>query len=164
MKFPKYGLVGFVPASGYALFAAIIGTSEMNCGGLFLCGYAFYLLTYPSQATLGEYLSARGIEINFSNEAHFSDYVQLALHIAVCATAIFLFFYLSARLVGLLRKYDASIDRPKARLMAEPVIPPFREEPANGPVVFEEVSQTWPGNSILGTSLSEKQTHSEDGE
>ena len=113
---PRYLFWGIIPAVCYAVLAGVVGLSEVNCGSLLFCGYAFFLLTYPSQLTLGKFLEDRGITIHFTSSPELSDYAQIALHVAFCAVLVFMVCYSFTRFIVWLNNYNESLnDRDQAQ-------------------------------------------------
>jgi hypothetical protein len=81
---------GIVPTVIYVLLVSFVAETEFNCDGEFLCGYATYLLTLPSQLTIGKIFSNHGLEVHFTQPVTASDIIQLAVHIGCCALLVFL--------------------------------------------------------------------------
>ncbi len=123
MTLLKYALVGLVvgalvvalvaiivsgPSSFFSNQSSWLGTEKQWARGILwyltvrgFCGVGTFLLTLPSQTTIGRLFSKMGLEIDFGRRTpSASDLAQLAAHIAICASIVYLVGYGLEKLVS----------------------------------------------------------------
>ena len=95
---------GLALALLYVLIVVLVAASEFNCGGgldINFCGVGTFLLTLPSQTAIGRLFSKMGLEIDFGHRTpSASDLAQLAAHIAICASIVYVVGYGLEKLVS----------------------------------------------------------------